>query len=47
MTDKIKQTKKIIYEISKNDKKILELVKIANEVVLKEDIKLFRELGKH
>jgi len=45
--DNFKITKKIVYEISKNDKKILELVKIAKEIVLKEDEMLFRELAKH
>ena len=33
----IKITKKIVYEISKNDKKLLQLVKVAGEIVLKED----------
>ena len=44
---KIKITKKIVYEISKNDKKLLELIKIAKEVVLKEDEVLLKELAKH
>jgi len=43
----LKITKKIVYEISKNDLKLLELVKVAGEIVLKEDEKLFRELAKH
>lgn len=43
----IKITKKIVYEITKNDKKLLELVKIAKEVVLKEDKELFEELAKY
>jgi len=43
----IKLTKKIVYEISKDDKKLLELVKIAKEIVLKEDELLLRELAKH
>jgi len=43
----IKLTKKIVYEISKNDQKILELVRVAKEIVLKEDEELFKELGKH
>ena len=47
MANKIKLTKKIVYEISKNDKKILELVKIASEIVLKEDVRLFKELEKY
>ena len=47
MTDKIKLTKKIVIEISKNDRKILELVKVAREIVLKEDVKLFKELRKY
>lgn len=44
---KIKLTKKIVYEISKEDKKLLELVKIAKEIVLKEDEVLLKELAKH
>ena len=47
MTDKIKLTKKIVIEISKNDRKILELVKVAKEIVLKEDVRLFKELRKY
>ena len=47
MVDNIKLTKKIVYEISKNDKKILELVKVAKEIVLREDEFLFKELAKH
>jgi hypothetical protein len=43
----IKLTKKIVYEISKDDKKLLELVKIAREIVLKEDELLLKELAKH
>jgi len=45
--DNYKITKKIIIEISKNDKKILKLIKVAGEIVLKEDKKLFKELAKH
>ena len=45
--EEIKITKKIVIEISKNDQKILELVKVAKEIVLKEDAKLFKELAKH
>jgi hypothetical protein len=47
MANKIKLTKRIVYEISKNDKKILELVKVAKEIVLREDEVLFKELAKH
>lgn len=47
MGNKIKLTKKIVYEVSKNDKKLLELVKIAKEIVLKEDEILLKELAKH
>ena len=43
----IKITKKVIYEISRNDKKILELIRVAKEIVLKEDEDLFKELAKH
>ncbi len=42
-----KITKKIIVEISENDKKILKWVKIAGQIVLKEDEKLFKELARH
>ncbi len=47
MKEEIKFTKKIVYEISKNDQKILQLVKVAKEIVLKEDEILFKELAKH
>ena len=45
--DKIKLTKKVVIEISKNDKRILKLVKVAKEIVLKEDEDLFKELAKY
>ncbi|MBU1203496.1 MAG: hypothetical protein KKG60_00310 [Nanoarchaeota archaeon] len=45
--DKSKPVIKEIYEISKNDKKILELVNKAKEIVFKEDEVLFKELAKH
>ena len=45
--DKYKFTIKETYVISKNDKKLLELVKVAKEIVFKEDEILFRELAKH
>ena len=45
--NEIKITKKIVLEISKNDQKLLELVKVAQEIVLREDEKLFKELAKH
>ncbi|MFZ3077671.1 MAG: hypothetical protein WA139_04405 [Candidatus Aenigmatarchaeota archaeon] len=35
------------YIISKGDKKLLELVKVAKEIVFKEDEVLFKELAKH
>jgi len=47
MGKNIKITKKIVYEISKGDKKLLELVKIAKEIVLREDEALLKELAKH
>ena len=47
MNKNIKLTKKIVYEISKNDKKILKLVKVAKEIVLKEDEFFLKELAKH
>lgn len=45
--DKYKITLKETYTISKNDKKLLELVKVAKEIVFKEDEILFKELAKH
>ncbi|MFH1787461.1 MAG: hypothetical protein ABH811_01585 [archaeon] len=45
--DKYKLTIKETYVISKNDKKLLELVKVAKEIVFKEDEILFKELAKH
>ncbi|MDP3729020.1 MAG: hypothetical protein Q8R18_06250 [bacterium] len=42
-----KITKKNIYKISENDRRILKLVKVASEVVLREDKRLFKELAKH
>ena len=47
MFDEYKIPKKVILEVSKNDQKILELVKIAKQIVLKEDKILFDELAKH
>lgn len=47
MKEEIKITKKIVFEISKNDQKILQLVRVAKEIVLKEDEILFKELAKH
>lgn len=53
MKNEIKVTKKIVYEFSKRDKltkndvKFLKLVKIAGEIVLREDRLLFEELAKH
>ena len=43
----VKITKKVVYEISKNDKKILELIKLAGEIVLREDKELLKELAKY
>lgn len=45
--DKYKLIIKEVYEISKNDKKLLELIKVAKEIVFKEDEVLFKELAKH
>lgn len=45
--NKYKLTIKEVYVISKNDKKLLELIKIAKEIVFKEDEVLFKELAKH
>lgn len=47
MAENIKLTKKIVYEVSKGDKKLIELVKIAKEIVLREDEALLKELAKH
>jgi hypothetical protein len=49
----LKLTKKIVYEISrkddasKRDEKLLELIKIAGEIVIREDEQLLRELAKY
>jgi hypothetical protein len=45
--DKYKLTIKETYMLSKNDKRLLELVKVAKEIVFKEDEVLFKELAKH
>lgn len=45
--DKYPLVIKEVYEISKNDQKLLELVKVAKEIVFKEDEILFKELAKH
>ena len=45
--NKYKPTIKEVYVISKNDKRLLELVKVAKEIVFKEDEILFKELAKH
>jgi hypothetical protein len=45
--DKYKLIIKESYVISKGDKKLLELVRIAKEIVFKEDEVLFKELAKH
>lgn len=42
-----KLTIKEVYEISKGDEKLLELVKVAKEIVFREDEVLFKELAKH
>jgi hypothetical protein len=47
MKGDVKITKKIVYEISQGDRKLLELVQIAKEIVLREDEMLFKELAKH
>lgn len=43
----IKITKKEVLEISKGDKKLLELIKVASEVVIREDARLLKELAKY
>jgi hypothetical protein len=43
----IKISKKIVYGISNNERKILELIKLAGEVVIKEDKELLKELAKY
>ncbi|MBI5797285.1 hypothetical protein HZA98_00085 [Candidatus Woesearchaeota archaeon] len=42
-----KIAKKGIVEISVGDRKMLKLVKVASELVLREDKRLFKELAKH
>ena len=44
--NKYKLNTKETYIISKNDKKLLELVRVAKEIVFKEDEILFKELAK-
>ncbi len=38
--------KKTEYELSKRDKKLLELMKIAGQIIIREDRQLFKELAK-
>jgi len=45
--EKYKLVVKETYIISKGDKKLLELVKVAKEIVFKEDEVLFKELAKY
>lgn len=45
--DTYKLTIKEIYILSKNDKKLLELVRVAKEIVFREDEVLFKELAKY
>lgn len=48
--DKRKEYKVVIKEvceISRNDEKLLELVRVAKEIVFMEDEILFKELAKH
>lgn len=45
--EELKITKKIVIEVSKKDKKILELVRIAGEIVIREDERLLKELAKY
>lgn len=47
MNKDIKIRKKVVYEISQGDRKLLELVKIAGEIVLREDAVLLKKLAKH
>lgn len=45
--DNYKLVVKEVYEFSKNDKRILKLVRVAKEIVFKEDEVFFKELAKH
>lgn len=45
--DEYKLTIKETYIISRGDKKLLELVRVAKEIVFKEDEVLFKELAKY
>jgi hypothetical protein len=43
----IRITKRVVYKLSKNDQKLLRVIRVAAELVLKEDEQLFKELAKH
>ena len=45
--DKNKHTTKETYIIPKSDKRLFELIKVAKEIVFREDELLFKELAKH
>tara|TARA_Y100000310_G_C20699949_1_gene828808 strand:- start:2902 stop:3045 length:144 start_codon:yes stop_codon:yes gene_type:complete len=47
MKEPIKIIKKEIVEISRGDKKLIELVRIAGEIIIREDKELLKELAKH
>ncbi len=47
MKEPIKIRKKEIIEISRGDKKLLELVRIAGEVVIREDRELLKKLAEY
>ncbi len=47
MKEPIKIRMKEIIEISRGDKKLLEMVRVAGEITLREDGELLKELAKH
>lgn len=47
MKKQIKIVKKEVIEISRGDKKLLEMVRIAGEIVIMEDGRLLKELAKY
>lgn len=47
MKEPLKIRKKEVIEISKGDKKLLEMVRIAGEIVIREDEELLKELAKY
>lgn len=47
MKEPIKIRRKEVIEISRGDKKLLEMVRVAGEIVIREDRELLEKLAKH